>query len=78
MFTLLFGLIMVIGMVSSGPATPPRDRERDPEAESSEYRFGREFLIFTVLCAIALAVIVVLGAFSFFGAFTEDAIDPPV
>lgn len=78
MVTMFVSLIALVGMVSSGPATPAHDRERDPESETSEYRFGRVLTVFTIVCGIVLAVIIVAGIFSFFGAFTEKGIDPPV
>ncbi|HEV2108110.1 MAG TPA: hypothetical protein VGR16_07590 [Thermomicrobiales bacterium] len=78
MVTMLVSLIALVGMVSSGPATPLRDQERDPESETAEYRFGRVVTVFTVICGIVLAGIIVAGIFSFFGGFTEELIDPPV
>ena len=78
MVTILVGLIALVGMVSSGPATPLSDRERDPESETAEYRFGKAFYVFTILCAVVLAVVIVAGIYSFFGGFEEGLIDPPV
>ena len=78
MIAMFVSLIALVGMVSSGPATPAHDRDRDPESETSEYRFGRVLTIFTVICGIVLAIIIVAGIFSFFGAFTEEIIDPLV
>lgn len=78
MLTILFGLIALVGMVSSGPATPLSDRERDPVAETSEYRFGKVFYVFTIFCGIVLTIVILFGIYSFFGGFTEDLIDPPV
>ncbi|MGI8643771.1 MAG: hypothetical protein ACR2LS_06620 [Thermomicrobiales bacterium] len=78
MLTILASLILAIGMVSSGPATPLSDRERDPESETAEYRFGKAFYVFTIFCGVVLAVVIVFGIYSFFGGFTEELIDPPV
>ena len=78
MLTMLVSLITIIGMVSSGPATPLSDQERDPESETAEYRFGKAFYVFTIFCAIVLTVVILAGIYSFFGGFREDLIDPPV
>ncbi len=68
--------LLGMGMVSSGPATPPRDQ--DPQIVEGEVRFGRVLQLFTLVATLVMLLVIIAGILSVFGAFGHGSIDPPV
>jgi len=81
MLTMIVTLMTVLGMVMTTDSQGSHgtighgDQGRDDDAERT---FGKAFYVFTILCGIVLAVVILAGIASLFGAFTRDEIDPPV
>ncbi len=81
MLTMIVTLMTVLGMVMTTDSQGSHgtighgDQGRVDDAERT---FGKAFYIFTILCGIVLAVVILAGIASLFGAFTRDEIDPPV
>ncbi len=71
----LLGLAMTTDSQGSHGTIGQGDQGRDDRAERT---FGKAFYVFTIFCGVVLAIIILAGIASLFGAFSRDGIDPPV
>jgi hypothetical protein len=83
-FKLLVLVATLIGMAMPSATGPLRDEgygAANPDADDAHdgFRgFGRVVSGFTILAALVFLALVILMVLSLFGAFENEAIDPPV